>query len=149
MEGFAMSNVFYFWLGLGLLLMAAETLMPGAFLLWLGIAGVAMSIIVFVFPSLPVLAQAALFAVLALLSVALYRRVFRRREPDSDKPLLNRRAEQLIGRSVVLDQAIEGGRGRVQIGDALWTVAGPDLPVGARVVVNAVDGLVLRVSPSA
>ena len=35
-------NLIYFWLGLALLLIAAETFVPGAFLLWFGIAAAVM-----------------------------------------------------------------------------------------------------------
>ena len=118
---------------------------PGAFMLWFGFAAVAMALVVLVAPGLGWLAQAVLFSVLALISVAVYRRWFRGRGRQSDKPLLNRRAEQLVGSVAVLDQAIEGGRGRVKIDDAFWTVEGPDLPVGMRVRVVAVNGMTLKV----
>jgi membrane protein implicated in regulation of membrane protease activity len=68
--------------------------------------------------------QAVLFSVFALVSVGIYLKWFRRRAPGSDQPLLNRRADQLIGQVVRLDQAIVAGRGRVQIADAFWTVEG-------------------------
>ena len=120
-------------------------LAPGAFMLWFGFAAVAMALVVLVAPGLGWLAQAVLFSVLALISVAVYRRWFRGKGRQSDKPLLNRRAEQLVGSVAVLDQAIEGGRGRVKIDDAFWTVEGPDLPVGMRVRVVAVNGMTLKV----
>ena len=62
-----------------------------------------------------------------------------------DKPLLNQRANQLIGHVTPLDQAIVNGRGRVQIADAFWVVEGPDLPAAATVRVVAVDGMTLKV----
>ena len=65
--------------------------------------------------------------------------------PRSDKPLLNQRANQLIGHVAALDQAIVNGRGRVQIGDAFWDVEGPDLPVSTPVRVVAVNGMTLKV----
>lgn len=68
-----------------------------------------MALVVLVAPGLGWLAQAVLFSVLALISVAVYRRL-RGRGQQSDKPLLNRRAEQLVGSVAVLDQAIEGAR---------------------------------------
>ena len=58
---------------------------------------------------------------------------------------VDRRAAQLIGRVVVLDQAIANGVGRARIDDAFWVVAGPDLPAGSRVRVVAVDGMTLKV----
>ena len=138
-----MSFKFAFWAIGALVLFAAEAMAPGAFMLWFGFAAVAMALMVA--PGLGWLAQAVLFSVLALISVAVYRRWFRGRGRQSDKPLLNRRAEQLVGSVAVLDQAIEGGRGRVKIDDAFWTVEGPDLPVGMRVRVVAVNGMTLKV----
>ena len=140
-----MSFKFAFWAIGALVLFAAEAMVPGAFMLWFGFAAVAMALVVLVAPGLGWLAQAVLFSVLALISVAVYRRWFRGRGRQSDKPLLNRRADQLVGSVAVLDQAIEGGRGRVKIDDAFWTVEGPDLPVGMRVRVVAVNGMTLKV----
>ncbi len=141
-----MSNNVYFWWGLALILMAAEAFMPGAFLLWLGFAGAAMGVLVWLAPSLPGVWQAAAFALFAVISVEIYRRFVKPREPRSDKPLLNQRAAQLVGRSLVLKDAINGGRGKEQIGDALWSLTGPDLPAGTRVVVTGFDGMVLIVA---
>ncbi|WP_454259890.1 NfeD family protein [Pseudoxanthomonas mexicana] len=140
-----MSFKFAFWAIGALVLFAAEAMAPGAFMLWFGFAAVAMALVVLVAPGLGWLAQAVLFSALALISVAVYRRWFRGKGRQSDKPLLNRRAEQLVGSVAVLDQAIEGGRGRVKIDDAFWTVEGPDLPVGMRVRVVAVNGMTLKV----
>ena len=140
-----MSFKFAFWAIGALVLFAAEAMAPGAFMRWFGFAAVAMALVVLVAPGLGWLAQAVLFSALALISVAVYRRWFRGKGRQSDKPLLNRRAEQLVGSVAVLDQAIEGGRGRVKIDDAFWTVEGPDLPVGMRVRVVAVNGMTLKV----
>lgn len=139
-----MNNV-YFWLALGLGLMALETLVPGAFLIWFGAAALVMAAVVFVAPELHMLAQAALFAVLALAAVYVYRGWFQSREPAADQPLLNQKAAQLVGRVIVLEAPIVDGFGKVQIGDALWTVTGSDAPAGARVVIDSTDGLSLRV----
>ena len=133
------------WAVLALLLFAAETLAPGIFMLWLGFAATAVFLIVLAWPELSLLGQAALFVVLSFVSILIYRRWFRSHERKSDQPLLNRRAEQLIGRVVPLDAAIVNGSGRVQIADAYWDVAGPDLPKGSVVRVVAVDGMTLRV----
>jgi inner membrane protein len=63
----------------------------------------------------------------------------------SDQPDLNQRADQLVGRVLVLAEAIEGGRGRVRVGDTLWQVEGPDLPCGAEVKVAAAKATLLQV----
>ncbi len=140
-----MSNNVIFWLALGLVLMAAETIVPGAFLLWFGIAALVMGAIVWLLPDLHGLAQALLFGGLAIAAVQVYRAYFRQREPAGDQPLLNRRGEQLVGRVFVLETAIENGYGKIKVGDALWTVRGDALPAGARVQVLALDGMDLKV----
>ena len=63
----------------------------------------------------------------------------------SDLPDLNRRAAQLVGRVLVVAEAIEGGRGKVCVGDTLWLVEGPDAPTGAEIRVTAAKGTVLVV----
>ncbi|GEM_PF-3064118 len=95
-----------------------------------------------------VLAQVILFVVLCFVSIQSYRTGFRQRGRRSDQPLLNRRAEQLIGRVVVLDRGIANGIGPARIDDAFWGGAGVDLPAGSTVHVVAVDGTPLKV-PSA
>ncbi|MCE3002997.1 MAG: NfeD family protein [Xanthomonadaceae bacterium] len=144
-----MSNNVIFWLALGLVLMAAETMVPGAFLLWFGLAALVMGALVWLLPDLHGLAQALLFGGLALVAVQIYRAYFRQHEPVGDQPLLNRRSEQYVGRVFVLETAIENGFGRIKIGDSLWTVRGEPLPAGTRVEVTAVDGmnLVVRAAP--
>ena len=140
-----MSVKFAFWAVAALVLFAAEAMAPGAFMLWFGFAAVAMAVAVLLVPGLGWVAQVVLFSVLAVISVAIYRRWFRGKGRQSDKPLLNRRAEQLVGTVATLDQAIDGGRGRVKIDDAFWTVEGADLPLGTRVRVIAVNGMTLKV----
>ena len=133
------------WAAFALLLFAAETLAPGAFMLWLGFAAVAVFLGVLLVPGIPVLAQAAAFVVLSFVTIQVYRKWFRKAARQSDQPLLNRRAAQAIGRVAELDQAIDRGRGRIRLDDAFWTVEGPDLPAGTPVRVIAVDGMVLKV----
>ena len=133
------------WAVLALLLIAAETLAPGAFLLWMGLAAAAVFLGVLLVPGIPVLAQAAAFVVLSFVAIQVYRKWFRKAARQSDQPLLNRRAAQAIGRVTVLEQAIDRGQGRIRLDDAFWVVEGPDLPAGTTVRVVAVDGMVLKV----
>ncbi|WP_448130639.1 NfeD family protein [Stenotrophomonas rhizophila] len=133
------------WGALALVLFAAEALAPGAFMLWIGIGAAAVFVLVAVFADIPLLWQVVAFVVLSVVSIQCYRRWGRSHDRQSDQPLLNRRAEQLIGRMVVLDQAIVAGKGRAKIDDAFWVVAGPDLPAGSPVRVVAVEGMTLKV----
>ena len=133
------------WAAVTLLLFAAEAIAPGAFMLWLGFAAAAVFLGVLVVPGIPLLAQAGAFVVLSFVSIQVYRRWFRGREPQSDRPALNRRTAALVGQVVVLRDAIANGRGRVQIADAYWTVSGPDLPAGTSVRVVGADAMNLQV----
>jgi len=133
------------WAAVTLLLFAAEAMAPGAFMLWLGFAAAAVFLGVLVVPGIPLLAQAGAFVVLSFVSIQVYRRWFRGREPQSDRPALNRRTAALVGQVVVLHDAIANGRGRVQIADAYWTVTGPDLPAGTAVRITGADGMNLQV----
>ena len=138
----------WFWWGLARALFAAEALAPGAFMLWLGFAATGTALITMMAP-MPVDAQWMLFAALALISVLLGWQLRRRHPPgETDRPLLNRRAAQLVGQVHVLESAIIDGRGRMKIGDAFWTAHGPDLPAGTRVRVVATDGGSLQVEPA-
>jgi inner membrane protein len=133
------------WGALALLLMAAETLAPGAFLLWMGFAAAAVFLVALFAPGLTLLTQVALFVVLSFLSVLVYQKFFRKRARQSDQPLLNRRAQQHIGRVLPLEQGIVDGRGRIKIGDAFWVVEGPDLATGTHVRIVGTDGVNLHV----
>ena len=133
------------WGALALVLFAAEALAPGAFMLWIGIGAAAVFVLVAVFADIPLLWQVVAFVLLSVVSIQCYRQWGRKRARETDAPLLNRRAEQLVGRVVALDQPIVAGIGRAKVDDAFWVVAGPDLPAGTPVRVVAVDGMTLKV----
>ncbi|MBX3566870.1 MAG: NfeD family protein [Rhizobiaceae bacterium] len=139
------------WMVIGLVLLAAEILVPGVFLLWIGIAALivgAASLALWGFAFWSWELQVVVFLALALASAVLGRRIMAGREAESDQPLLNRRGEQLVGRTATLGEPIREGHGRIQLGDTLWRVTGPDMPVGARVKVVAVRDLELVVVPA-
>ncbi len=133
------------WAALTLVLFAAEAMAPGAFMLWLGFAAAAVFLGVLVLPGIPLLVQVGAFVVLSFVSIQVYRHWFRGREPQSDRPALNRRTAALVGQVVVLQEAIANGRGRVQIADAYWTVTGPELPAGTSVRITGADDMTLQV----
>ena len=136
------------WAAFALVLIAAEALAPGAFMLWLGFAAAAVFLIVLLSPlEIPLLVQVGAFVVLSFLSIQVYRKWFRSRERQSDQPALNRRTAALVGRVVTLERAIVDGRGRVQIADAYWDVSGPELPAGSQVRITGGDAMTLQVEP--
>lgn len=136
----------YGWWLLALVLIGLELLLPGFFMLWIGIAAAAMGVVLMLLPNLSFMSQAVLFTVLALVSCFGYWRLVRGALTEhSDQPRLNRRAEQHIGRRYVLETAIVNGQGKARVGDSLWLVEGPELPAGVTIEVVAVDGSALKV----
>ena len=138
----------YGWWLLALVLIGAEVVLPGYFMLWIGIAAALMGAVTLLVPSMPILAQAIVFALLAIAACTAYWTFIRPlAEHRDDQPLLNRRGERMVGRRVVVDDAITNGRGKVLVGDGSWLAEGPDTPSGATVEVIAVEGTTLRVRP--
>lgn len=74
------------WAVLALLLIAAETLAPGAFLLWMGIAAAAVCVLVLAVPGMSVLVQIVAFVVLSFVAIQVYRTWFRGKGRQSDRP---------------------------------------------------------------
>ncbi|HEX7813602.1 NfeD family protein [Dyella sp.] len=137
----------YLWWILALILIALEVVLPGYFMLWIGLGAAATGVVMLVWPDMSLLSQAVCFAVLALASCVAYWYLVRPRllRHDPGDALLNRRADQLVGQRYVLIEAIVHGRGKARVGDGQWLVSGPDLPVGATIEVVAVDGTTLKV----
>lgn len=133
------------WIAIAAVLMAAEILVPGYFLIWLGAAAALTGIIFIILPGAWQL-QLLVFAVLSLLCLFGWVKVMKSTNgTTSDKPDLNRRLEAMIGKEFVLEEPIQAGRGRVRIADSVWLVTGPDLATGALVRVTDFQGAVLVV----
>ena len=136
----------YGWWIFAVVLILAELMMPGYFMLWVGIAAAVVGVLLLILPDLSFLVQTVAFVLLSIVSCYCYWRFVRpMTDGASDQPLLNRRAEQFIGKRYVLDSAIVNGSGKVRVGDSPWLASGPDLPAGATVEVIAVDGTTLKV----
>jgi membrane protein implicated in regulation of membrane protease activity len=97
------------------------------------------------FPGLDWLIQLLLFAAFSVLALVVGRRFFRHHPIASDRPTLNRRGHQYIGRAFTLDRPILNGAGRLRVDDTIWKISGPDCPAGTQVKVSGVDGVILRI----
>lgn len=138
------------WFIVGLLLLVAELIVPGVFLMWVGIAALILGLLSLPFQGFGFWVwqlQLVLFAVLAFVSILVGRRVLSRRDTTSDQPLLNQRAASLIGRTAIVSEAIANGRGRIKLDDTTWTAEGPDAAAGATVRITGNDGGKLVVEP--
>jgi len=134
----------WWWLIVAAVLGVLEIILPGVFLIWLGIAAAITGIVV-AFTDIPFGYQIATFTLLAFASVYSGRGVYARNPVPSSDPKLNDRTARLIGQTVTVETAIENGHGRVAVGDSIWNARGPDAPAGSSVVVTGADGAWLSV----
>jgi membrane protein implicated in regulation of membrane protease activity len=145
----------WFWFGLSTLLIIVEVLLGTSFfLLWIGGIAACVGILVWAVPHLTaqhfvVLGQYQflIFSVSSSVSIILWRKYLKSHPIKTDKPTLNRRSEQFIGKTFILHTEIINGHGKIRVDDSIWRVIGPDLPMGAIVKVMSVDGVTLKVSP--
>ena len=132
------------WFIIAAVLFILEAVVPGVFLIWFGvaagIAGVAAVGLGVAFPW-----QLLIFAVSAAITVVVTRRFYGGDRSGEAASNLNARAQQYVGRTFVLSEGISNGRGRMKVGDTIWTVEGPELPTGASVRVTGAAGTVLIV----
>jgi len=135
------------WLILAAVFFVIELVAPGSFMLWLGLSALLVGIISLLV-DWPWQYQLVVFAVLALASIPLWRRVAHRVEKPVDQPFLNRRADAFIGREFILEKPIVAGSGTVKIDDTIWRISGPDCPGGSRVKVVRADSATLVVEPA-
>ena len=135
------------WMILAAILFVLELISPGIFFMWFGVAAAITGLIVFRY-DMSWQWQLMSFAVLSLITVLLANRYLRQNPLESERPLLNERAVQLVGQSFELLDPIVDGRGSIKTGDTIWRVEGPELPVGARIKVVGADGTLLKVVPA-
>ena len=145
MAQFMISYGVWIWLALAAALMTLEVVVPGVHFLWFGVAASIVALLAWITP-FGWEWQLVVFGLLSLLAVYYGRRLGRGNHTATDTPALNERGHQYIGRTVIVEEAISGGRGRVRVGDTVWQAEGPNLPAGARATVKAVNGTVLVVA---
>ncbi len=134
----------WLWLILASILLVLEMLAPGIFLIWFGLAALVTGVVALRY-DIAWQWQLIFFCALSLVTAILVQRYLRKNPIESDAPLLNQRAAQLIGQTYSLVDPIENGRGSVRAGDTIWRVEGPALPKGTPVRVVGADGSVLKV----
>jgi inner membrane protein len=138
----------WLWILLALVLFGIEAIAPGIYALWFAVAALVIGVATVALGlDLPLGTQITAFVGLAVVAVAITKGLDRGVRAAQDGDDLNDRSGQIVGRTVVVDDAITNGRGRVRVGDTTWQATGPDCPVGATVKVIATDGMMLRVEP--
>jgi len=136
------------WLVLAIALLIIEALGASGFLLGVSAAAFALAAITALDLITSWQNQLLCFAPLAVIFTVIYWRFFRAFNTESDTPLLNDRAAQLIGRKLILEETLENGQGKVKVGDTFWRAeAEAELASGTRIEVYGSDGMTLKVRP--
>jgi membrane protein implicated in regulation of membrane protease activity len=135
------------WLIGGVLLLIAELIAPGFFLVFIGAAAIVTGVLAVAF-GLPLVPQLAIFAVAAFLAVRIGgRRAYATRFDYSPDPFLNDRARRLLGQVVVVVEPVDSNGGRVRVGDSEWSARGAPAAPGERVRIVDIEGNCLKVEP--
>ena len=146
MSGFDLDPA-WLWLFGGVVLLIAEVIAPGFFLIFIGAAAIITGVLAMVL-GLPIPLQLGVFAILAFLSARLVgRRFYATRYDYSPDPFLNNKIGRLLGKVVVVVQAVDSHGGRVRVGDSEWSARGGPAAVGERVRIVDIDGNCLKVEP--
>ena len=136
----------WIWAIVGLLLLIAEIVAPGFFLVFLGVAAIATGLFTLLF-DLGLGPQLALFVVYTALAVMLGKRWYGEPDIHDQSTKLNEPAKRLVGKTVTVVEPVDDHGGRVRVGDGEWSARGGPAAAGERVTVTGVDGNCLTVEP--
>lgn len=139
----------WYWLIAAAVLLLLEIIVPGIFLIWLGLGAALVGLFLLVVPGAEPAWQLLALAVSICIAVAAglkWQRRLMRQQPSE----LNLGLDGFIGRTAVVSQAFEHGLGRVRLEDSSYAARCKDQPkVGQPVQVTGTDGHSLIVEPSA
>ena len=136
----------WIWAIAGILLLIAEIVAPGFFLVFVGAAPIATGLFTLLF-DLSTAPQLALFALYSVLAVMIGKRWYGEPEVIDANLRLNEPAGRLVGKTVTVVSPVDEHGGRVRVGDGEWNARGGPAEPGERAKVTAVEGNCLIVEP--
>jgi membrane protein implicated in regulation of membrane protease activity len=142
-SGFGPWNWFFLVVAFFLL----DTVVPGVHFLWFRVAAVGVGVLALA-TGIAWQWQLMAFGIFSVVAALGVRKYVHAHDMQCDVPALNVRSEQYVGRLLVVEEAIECGRGKVRVGDTLWFAEGPDAPIGTSVTVTGARGTALVVERS-
>lgn len=136
----------WWWAIGGLVLLIAEMIAPGFFLVFVGAAAIATGMFTLLF-DLGLAPQLVLFVLYTALAVMIGKRWYGEPHGGDQRHNINEPAKRLIGRSVTAVTDVDDHGGRVRVGDGEWNARGGPATAGERVTVTGVEGNCLIVEP--
>ena len=103
------------WFLIAIVLFGLEMLTPGIHLLWFGLAAIVTGVMGLAL-GISWQWQLVAYAILSVVAMFMARSFSLKRGARTDTPGLNQRGTEYIGRTVVVEEAIRGGRGKVRAG---------------------------------
>ncbi|MFZ7174258.1 NfeD family protein [[Pasteurella] aerogenes] len=133
------------WVILGFVLLIAELMIPGVFLLWWGLAALITAGLM-AFSSLSLIVLTIIYALLAvLLSLIWWKYQHSKDLSDQSHSSLNQRDHAMLNARGTVQEIAANGIGRGYFGDTTWRIQGQHLQVGDVIEVEAVVGITLQV----
>ncbi len=137
-------NPMMMWFIIGAILIFLELIVPGVFLVWLGIAAVILGAILS-FVTMGTTMQILLFAILSVITVLIGVKFYKGKDRDITSNALNQvRGAEYVGKIYTLTAEVKNGEGRLPLGDSVWGIQGEDLPAGSKIKITKVSGNTLN-----
>ena len=136
----------WIWAIAGVILLIAEIIAPGFFLVFVGAAAIATGLFTLLF-DLGTAPQLALFAIYAVLAVMIGKRWYGEPHGGDQRHTINEPAMRLVGKTVTAVTEVDDHSGRVRVGDGEWNARGGPANAGDRLTVVNVEGNCLIVEP--
>ena len=129
----------WIWAIGGIVLLIAEIVAPGFFLVFVGAAAIATGLFTLLF-DLGTAPQLALFAIYAVLAVMIGKRWYGEPHGGDQRHPINEPAKRLVGKTVTAATEVDDHGGRVRLGDGEWNARGGPAAAGERLTVTGVEG---------
>ena len=147
-----MTEYYWLWGILGLVLLGAEMATGTFYILWFGVAALVMSLLLWLIPGIDVAVQLLIYAVISLGSLFIWQRYYK--HSDTDSRIGQAQGDEIGRIGVMLESVSPTKNGRIQftqgvMGSREWAaVSYETIEAGAEAVIVAIEGNSLRVKPS-
>ena len=128
------------WIIAGAVIAALEILLPGVFLMWIGLGAFAVGVVLTRYPGLPLAWQMLVFAVSMISSLGIGFWIQRRSGRGKQSRFLNRELKAMIGQSYIAIAPFSVGHGRIKVQDSSYAaVSDEEIRAGDVVEVVAIE----------
>jgi membrane protein implicated in regulation of membrane protease activity len=117
---------YWYWLIAGLVLVLAEMLLPGVYLLWIGVGALVVGVFTAVWPNAPLWLQLAVLAVAMVGSVLAGIYFQARTRKPADAQGLNAGLQSFVGVHGTAAEAFHAGHGRIKLNDSFYNAVTAD-----------------------